>query len=98
MTIFYIDTVALKAEVIDSITEQSVILFRLSKDSIRSIMTTMHSEGIHFATIPIGMMNGTKIFIGLNNMDEILSIIQLDILTRDEVNKINILYENVCIN
>ena len=98
MTILYIDTTSLKAEVIDSITEQSVILFSISKDNINSIATTKSAEGIYFATIPIGMRNNTKIFISMNNMDEILSIIQMDIITRTEVNKICILYENIYIN
>lgn len=98
MTILYIDNTYKKLEVLDNITEQSIILFSVSDSDIKTIVTSISAEGISFINIPIGIINGLYTIITINNIDELITILQYRIIDRKEVNEIIIPFERIILN
>lgn len=98
MTVLYIDTKYKKIEVLDNITEQSILLFNISDDNFKTIISSICAEGISFINIPINIINGLYTIITINNLDELLTILQYRIVDRKEVNEIVIPFEQIILN
>lgn len=98
MTILYIDTTYNKLEVLDNITEQSILLLSASQSDIKTIISSICAEGITFINIPIGIINNLYTIITINNLDELITILQYRIIDRKEINEIIIPFEKVILN